>query len=224
VSGPSEAVGRGRAKARRAVQLPLPTATVKALLKAGIRCQPVVSLGFQTGARRYVIRGVESGGAVSELGHYVAFCGLDGQPLPWLQPVQSVGGNGPHAVVVAPSLVSVEMFRVAQTYELLIAAHETQTPGEGGTARLRSEMLFRGKQGHLSLELWGRDRAAAGQIAPEFFTRSGERNEVPSPFVAIVKAVTRGATSIGCDQAQYVIAPDGAATEAEALPAEKAAR
>ena len=209
-------------KAPRAVQLPLPAATVKALLQAGIRCRPVVSLGYQNGARRYVVRGVESGGAVSELGYYVAFCDRDGQPLPWLQPVQSVGGNGPHAVVVAPSLVSVEMFRVAQTYELLIAAHEPQAPGAGGTARLRSEVLFRGKQGHLSLELWGRDRAAAGQIAPEFFTRSGERNEIPSPFVAIVKAVSRGVTSIGCDQAQYAIAPDGAATEAEALPAEKA--
>ena len=208
--------------ARRAVQLPLPAATVKALLKAGIRCRPVSSLGYQNGARRYVVRGVESGGAVSELGHYVAFCGLDGQPLPWLQPVQSVGGNGPHAVVVAPSLVSVEMFRVAQTYELLIAAHEPETPGPSGTARLRSEVLFRGKQGHLSLELWARDRAAAGQIAPEFFTRSGERNEIPSPFVAAVKAVTRGAALIGCDQAQYAVAPDGAATEAELLPTEKA--
>jgi hypothetical protein len=203
------------------VQLPLPAATVKALLQAGIGCRPVVSLRYQNGARRYVIRGVESGGAVSELGHYVAFCGLDGQPLPWLQPVQSVGGNGPHAVVVAPSLVSVEMFRVAQTYELLIAVHEPQTSGGGGTARLRSEVLFRGKQGHLSLELWGRDRAAAGQIAPEFFTRSGERNEIPSPFVGIVKAVTRGATSIRCDRAQYAVAPDSKAAEAEALPAQK---
>jgi len=221
VSEPSEAVGRGKAKARRAVQLPLPAATVKALLQAGIGCRPVVSLRYQNGARRYVIRGVESGGAVSELGHYVAFCGLDGQPLPWLQPVQSVGGNGPHAVVVAPSLVSVEMFRVAQTYELLIAVHEPQTSGGGGTARLRSEVLFRGKQGHLSLELWGRDRAAAGQIAPEFFTRSGERNEIPSPFVGIVKAVTRGATSIRCDRAQYAVAPDSKAAEAEALPAQK---
>jgi hypothetical protein len=216
-------VSEPKKKARRAVQLPLPAATVKALLKAGIRCRPVVALGYQNGARRYVIRGVESGGAVSELGHYVAFCGLDGQALPWLQPVQSVGGNGPHAVVVAPSVVSVEMFRVAQTYELLIAAHEPQTPGADGTARLRSEVLFRGKQGHLSLELWGRDRAAAGQIAPEFFTRSGERNEIPSPFVAVVKAVTRGATCIGCDQAQYAVAPEGAASEAEALPADKAA-
>jgi hypothetical protein len=79
-------VSEPKKNVRRAVQLPLPAATVKALLKAGIRCRPVVSLGYQNGAKRYVIRGVESGGAVSELGHYVAFCGLDGQALPWLQP------------------------------------------------------------------------------------------------------------------------------------------
>jgi hypothetical protein len=117
-------------------------------------------------------------------------------------------------VVIAPSLVSVEMFRVQQTYDLLIAKHALRggTPGE--RLRMWSEILFHGRQGHLSLELWGRDRQAAGRITPEFFTRAGERLEIPSPFVAAVMAATKGATCIGCEKAQYAHAPGAAAAVA----------
>jgi hypothetical protein len=45
---------------------------------------------------------VESGGAVREVGHYVLFCDENGRAIPWLQPLQSIGANGLHAVVIAP--------------------------------------------------------------------------------------------------------------------------
>jgi hypothetical protein len=167
-----------------------------------------------------VLKGVESGGAVRELGHYVVFCDPVGRPLPWLQPVESIGANGPHAVVIAPSLVSVEMFRVQQTYDLLIAKHELRGGLLGQRLRMWSEILFHGRQGHLSLELWGRDREAAGRITPEFFTRAGERLEIPSLFVAAVMAATKGATFIGCEKAQYAHAPGAAAAVVEPMRAE----
>jgi hypothetical protein len=139
-----------------------------------------------------------------ETGHYVAFCNPDGEPLAWLQPVQSLTANGPHAVVIAPTLVSVEVFRAQQTYELLIARHEPRGWEDGRRPRLSSQVLFRGTQGYLSLELWGKDREAAGRITPEFFNRSGERKEIPLRFVEAVNAAAKGATTIDCREAVVV--------------------
>ena len=46
---------------------------LKALQKRGIYCTPGVSLEHQHLARRYVLRGVESGGAVSDMGTGLCF-------------------------------------------------------------------------------------------------------------------------------------------------------
>src|SRR6059036_2847273 len=86
------------------------------LQEAGILCQPEVSLHYQTLAKRSVLRGVESGGAIKEIGRYVTFCDDRGERIPRLQPIDSVSVNGRHAVVVASGLVSVEVFRVRNTY------------------------------------------------------------------------------------------------------------
>ena len=53
--------------------LALPSSALKALQKRGIYCTPGVSLEHQHLARRYVLRGVESGGAVSDMGRACAF-------------------------------------------------------------------------------------------------------------------------------------------------------
>src|ERR1039457_6168354 len=61
------------------------------LQEAGILCQPEVSLQYQTLAKRSVLRGVESGGAIKEIGRYVTFCDERGERIAWLQPIDSVG-------------------------------------------------------------------------------------------------------------------------------------
>ena len=94
----------------------------------------------------------------------MAFCDGDGKPVAWLQPLQSITANGPHAVVIAPMLVSVEMFRVEQTYELIIARHEVRSARDGKAPFVFSQATFVGRHGHLSLELGGRDREAAGEM------------------------------------------------------------
>lgn len=197
----------GGGQNRQPVRLPLPRAVLRRRERAGIYCQPAVSLEFQKQNKRYVVRGVESGGATREIGHYVAFCDPAGEPLAWLQPVQSLTANGPHAVVIASALVSIEVFRAQQTYEMLIARHEPRGGEDGRRPRLASQVLFRGTQGYLSLELWGKDREAAGRITPEFFNRSGERKELPLRFVEAVKAVVKGATTIDCREAVLAAAP-----------------
>jgi hypothetical protein len=202
---------RTRSK-RPPVRLRLPPAALEKLSAAGIYCQPRLSLAYQKAAKRHVLRGVESGGAAREFGHYVAFCDGNGEPVAWLQPLQSITANGPHAVVIAPMLVSVEMFRVEQTYELIIARHEARSGSDGKPPFVFSQAIFFGRHGHLSLELWGRDREAAGEIAPEFFTHGGERNDIPVRFLAAVRAVTKGVTYVGCEKAQFARAPEAAAT------------
>jgi hypothetical protein len=85
------------------------------LREARIWCHPEVSVQYQRLAQRAVLRGVESGGATKEIGRYVTFCDERGGQLGWLQPIDSIGSNGRHAVVIAVSLVSVEVFRVRNT-------------------------------------------------------------------------------------------------------------
>ncbi|HTF61562.1 MAG TPA: hypothetical protein VK638_02500, partial [Edaphobacter sp.] len=101
------------------------------LQEVGVLCQPEVSLQYQTFAKRAILRGVESGGAVKEIGRYVTFCDEKGERIPWLQPIDSVGVNGRHAVVIAPALVSVEVFRVRNTYDVLIVKYDVLQTTEG---------------------------------------------------------------------------------------------
>ena len=112
---------RSREEARRG--LVLPRSALRKLADAGIFAKVAISLEHQHLAHRYVIRGIESGGAVEAIGHYVTFCGENGEPLPWLHPLDSIGVNGVHALVIAPSLVRVEMLRRGHTYDLLITRH-----------------------------------------------------------------------------------------------------
>jgi hypothetical protein len=53
--------------------LSLPQQTLRALEKRGIYCQPSVSIEHQHLARRYLLHGVESGGAVADMGRYCAY-------------------------------------------------------------------------------------------------------------------------------------------------------
>ena len=115
--------------------------------------------------------------------------------------------NGRHAVVIALGLVSVEVFRVRNTYDVLIAKYDVSQPAEGQRGRIEARVLFRGRQGHLPLDLTGEEKGMAGQIVPEFFNRAGERVEIPPEFVGVLKAAVRGAACVGCTHQHYLTAP-----------------
>src|SRR5689334_9277233 len=102
-------VGHRELLARQGLRLP--QTTLAQLRKSGIYCQPSISIEHQHLAKRYVLRGIESGGAVADVGAYSSFAGEQGSVLPWLQRVDSIGVNGVHAIVVAPVLVRVQMLR-----------------------------------------------------------------------------------------------------------------
>jgi hypothetical protein len=67
---------------------------------------------------------VESGGSNRDIGRYVTFCDERGEPVPWLQLIDSVATNGRHSVVIATAFISVDVFRIRNTYDLLIAKRQ----------------------------------------------------------------------------------------------------
>ena len=144
--------------------LAFPSSVLRALQKRGIYCTPGVSLEHQHLARRYVLRGVESGGAVSDMGRACAFVAEDGSPLPWLQPIHSIAVNGRHAILLAESLVRIEMLRSERTWELAITLHTLSRVPERVRPQIVSKLLFRG-QGWSSLRrsLEGRTPGAPGK-------------------------------------------------------------
>ena len=176
------------------------------LQDAGILCQPEISIQYQTIAKCAVLRGVESGGSNKDMGRYVTFCNEGGEGIPWLQPIDTVATNGRHAVVIARAFVSVDVFRMRKTYDVLIAKHQV-IEAEGVRGRVESSVVFRGRQGYLPLDLTGAEKNMAGQILPEFFNKAGERMEIPAALVAVVKAAVRGANCVGCTHQHYVTAP-----------------
>src|ERR1700691_6607898 len=194
--------------------LRLPAITLKRLRTAGIYCQPSASIEHQHLAKKYVLRGAESGGAVAEVGAYASFVDEQGNALPWLQRVDSIGVNGVHAIVVAPVLVRVQMLRIERTYDLLITRHRLAKSGDSRKPRLESSILFYGRRGGLEMELWGKDAAFRGTVCPVFYTRAGERVLLPNDFQDAATRITSAVCCLGCRHCHLLgprlIAPDQA--------------
>jgi len=200
--------------------LSLPHRAVRRLAQVGIFAKPDVSLEHQHLARRYVIRGVESGGAVEEIGRYVSFAGEQGEPLSYLHPIDVVGVNGLHAVVVAPILARVEMFRAGRTCELLITKHWLGPAEVGKRPTLESSLLFRGVHGYLEIDSGKKGRGINSPRLPVFYSRGGEPREIPEPFRVVVDAVTRGTVCIGCTHGHYLVAPKSAGLDGQSSESE----
>jgi len=187
--------------------LSLPRRAVRRLAQVGIFAKPDVSLEHQHLARRYVMRGVESGGAVEEIGRYVSFAGERGEPLAYLHPIDAIGVNGLHAVVVAPIFARVEMFRAGRTCELLITKHWLGPAEVGKRPTLESSLLFRGIHGYLEIDPGKKGQGINTSRLPVFYSRGGEPREIPEPFRAAVEAVTRGTVCVRCTHGHYLVAP-----------------
>jgi hypothetical protein len=180
---------------------------LRVLKERGIFVQAAVRLEHQHLAKRYVVRSLESGGAIGDVGRYVTFTQEDGQPIEWLHPVEAIGVNGLHAVVVAPVLVRVEMLRKGQTYELLITQHRPGATNDGKRPRLETRLLFQGIHGRLDLDLSGKDKNKAGTVLPTFYSRAGEEVGIPKRFRPVVRAITNAVHRDGCFHCHYVRPP-----------------
>ena len=188
--------------------LSLPIQTLRALEKRGIYCQPSVSIEHQHLAWRYVLRGVESGGAVADLGRYCAYLDADGKPAPWLQKIDSISGNGRHAIVIALELVRIEMLRIGHTYELAITRLWLKTEEGRTRPAIATAPLFRGHHGSLTVELWNAEnKALRGTTAPVFYTAAGEVLNLPDRFVEATRKITGAVACLGCKHTHIAVAP-----------------
>ena len=188
--------------------LSLPHDVLNALRKRGIYCVPGVSVEHQYFAKRYVLRGVESGGAVSDMGRACAFVAADGTPLPWLQSLQSLAVNGRHAIFLAESLVRLEMLRSLKSYELVITSHTLSLVAANQRPAVVSKLIFHGKDGILPFDLWKeKHRDLRGKITPMFYDRAGEVIQLPLQYEDAIRRLTVAACCIGCRHTHLGIPP-----------------
>jgi hypothetical protein len=188
--------------------LSLPAGVLKAIQKRGIYCAPGVSVEHQHLAKRYVLRGVESGGAVADMGRACAFLSPDGQPLPWLQSIDSIAVNGRHAIYIAESLVRVEMLRTLRTYELAVSLHTLSLSSGRARPEITSQLLFRGRDGILPLDLWKDEhKGLRGQLAPSFYDRAGELLGLPTRFEEAIRKMTAFVCCVGCRHTHVGVPP-----------------
>jgi hypothetical protein len=196
-----------RQKFTGAAGLPLARRAVRMLKDRGIYAHSVVNVEHQQLAQRYVLRGLESGGSVGDVGRYVTFAGEDGQPLEYLHPVEAIGVNGLHAVVICAAFVRVDTLRKGRTYELLITRHSLSSVTDGRRPQLETGILFRGIHGRVELDLSGKDKAQAGNVVPTFYSLAGEVLAIPEKFLPLVRATTKGVNCTGCTHAHYLRKP-----------------
>ena len=197
------------AASRRALHgLALPSSVLRALQKRGIYCTPGISVEHQHLAKLYVLRGVESGGAVSDMGRACAFVSPEGDPLPWLQSLDSIAVNGRHAIFLAESLVRVEMLRTVRTCELAITLHTlSHMPGRN-RPEVATTLLFRGRDGVLPIDLWKDEhRALRGKLTPIFYDRAGEVLHMPQRFEEAIRKVTAAVCCVGCKHSHIGVPP-----------------
>src|SRR5450432_3465362 len=187
----------------------LPGITLKHLQSAGIYCQPTISVEHQHIAKRYVLRGVESGGAVAEIGAYSSYVDEYGNAMSWLQRVDTVGVNGVHGIVVAPLLVRLQVLRMERTYDLLITRHGLASSGDRQRPQIESSVLFYGRRGCLEMELWGADSSFREAVGPVFYTRAGEPATLPTEFQNAVLLMTSAVCCLGCRHC-HLLQPPGA--------------
>jgi hypothetical protein len=188
----------------------IPQRLLRRFQKAGIKCFSLVET-HQRSDGQLVVRGIESGGAVINAGHYVTFCDDVGESVPGhCFYTQGLGFNARHAIVVAPSLVKIEMIREGHVYHLLITKH-TPDPSKVGTLRPTSlaETIFYSSEGYLEEDLVQRDKGQRGILTPQFFSMAGESLSIPVEFMAATRAITGAASCVQCRHAHYVGASSG---------------
>jgi hypothetical protein len=197
--------------------LALPRRAIRVLKDRGIFAHARLSIAHQHLAGRYVIRGLESGGSVGDVGRYVTFAAARGEQVDYLHPVESIAVNGIHGIVVSPELVRLDLLRKGRTYELLITYHELRSVENATRPQIQTEILFRGIHGRLELDLSGKDKARAGYEIPSFLSLAGEPLVIPDLFLAALRAATKGANCVGCSHPHYLRKPRVQTLEASDL-------
>jgi len=175
--------------------LRLPAVTLKRLHSAGIFCQPAVSIEYQHHAHRYVLRAVESGGAIAEMGAYCGFVDADGNALTWTERLNNLAVNGLHAIVMEPALVRLEMVRNRLKYGLLITRHSLSSVAQNHRPQLRSSILFHGHGSSMALS---NDAESPSKLCPPLYDGTGSPCAIPAQFRDAVQRLLAAVWCVGC--------------------------
>jgi hypothetical protein len=99
---------------------------------------------------------------------------------------------------------------MVRTYELAISLHTLSLPSGRTRPEISSRLLFRGRDGVLSLDLW-RDQHSSlrGELAPTFYSRAGELVKFPELFEEAIKKMTGTVCCIGCRHTHVGLPPEG---------------
>jgi len=184
--------------------LTLPAASTAQADRSRDLRKSAVSLEHQQRGHRYVVRGGRVSGAVEEIGHYVTFSDPGrARPLVWLHPLDSVGVNGVHALVIASTLVRVEMLRVGHTYDLFIPSTPPGLSITGNARHWKARFCF--VRMKVSGAGFGEEEQGPERIGHAGLSLAGWRIlPVPVEFEAVVKAITGAAACIGCRHSHYL--------------------
>lgn len=177
--------------------LRLPMQALTSLQQSGILCDPAISILRQNMASTYVIRGRESGGTVAHLGAYCGFVGESGEPLQWLESLQNVSRNGFHAMVFAPKLVRVHVFRYQESYDLLITRHRLMPQAGRVRPLLENAILFYGVRGRVDAQCHGTTELVSDPL-PVFDDGFGNPISIPPRFEWAARSAILGACCNGC--------------------------
>ena len=71
------------------------------------------------------------------------------------------------------------------------------------------------------MELWGKDAAYRGTVAPMFYSRAGEIATVPAEFQAVAALITAAVCCTGCRHC-HLLRPEELADKVETKPASDA--
>lgn len=98
----------------------------------------------------------------------MTFRGRDGKTLSYLHPIDALGVNGLHAVVVTRVLLRVGALRTGRTWHLLITSHEPDRTENGRRLGLVNTVYSVRWKGFLTSGGSDLDPAAFSVVAPTF--------------------------------------------------------
>ena len=123
--------------------------------------------------------------------------------MPWLQTIDSLAVNGPHAVVIAPVVTRIEMLRIARTYELCITRHRPSQWKPGTVPNFVPKNCFAARMGILLWNSGAKTRISAAVSGRSSSHVPARRSNCPAGFGDAVKAVTSGVTCLNCSHPHY---------------------
>ena len=189
--------------------LRLPGEALELLKTSGIEAQPDVQFKHQEKSDRWVLAGEDSGGCSAQIGHAVAFVGLEKLPTLLSQRVCTVVPNSLHRKVRASGLIRFEMYRFELSCDLLISLHWVDASDTNAPPVHRRKDLFLGRFGSLKIPLWEDAQRAYRDVAmPTFYDKAGEEIEIPEYLHDGIVRITNAVCCVKCRHAHFQDALD----------------